>query len=117
MKVPVLGKPKGSVGETKLKILAILSHNKSTGDLCYGYNIWKILNERYCSCLGEYGLRNVYHHLHDLQNKKLITIHMSQAVKDTPERQLYHLTEKGMTLQLQFDRYLRPLKTSALSST
>ena len=112
----VLGKPKGSVGETKLKILAILSHNNDSGNPSYGYNIWKTLNQQYYSCLGEDGLRNVYHHLHDLQDQKLITNHLSK-LEDTPERQLYRLTEKGMTLKEQFNRYLKPLTTSADSST
>ena len=105
-----MGKPKGSIGETKLKILAILSHNDHTRTPSYGYNIWKILNEQYYDCLGENGLRNVYHHLHDLQSQKLIINHMRQSIEDTPERRLYQLTEKGMTLQKQFERYLKPLR-------
>lgn len=105
-----MGKPKGTVGETKLKILAILSHNDHSKNPSYGYNIWKTLNEQYYCCLGEDGLRNVYHHLNDLKNQKLITNQQSQIVEDKPERRIYHLTEKALNLKEQFNRYLKPLK-------
>ena len=105
-----MGKPKGTIGETKLKILAILSHNDTFGYPSYGYQIWKILNERYYCCLSEGGLRNVYHHLRDLHRQQLITSYSRQPVEGTPERRLYRLTEKGGTLKKHFERYRKALK-------
>lgn len=101
-----MGKPRGSIGETKLKILAILHHNTVQGIASYGYGVWKTLTTRYYSCLGDDGLRNVYHHLDDLQQLGLVARGSHQPVKGVPPRRLYHLTEHGQRFQPKFDRYL-----------
>jgi len=109
IKVSTLGKPKNSIGETKLKILAILSHNEGSNLPSYGYTIWKTLNDHYYSCLGPDGLRNVYHHLDDLCDQQFISEVPSPLVESKPERQLYHLTEKALLLQVQYLQYQKPL--------
>jgi DNA-binding PadR family transcriptional regulator len=101
-----MGKPKGSIGETKLKILAILHHNASGGIASYGYGVWKTMTTRYHTCLGDDGLRNIYHHLEDLRQRGLVTRGSHQPVKGVPPRRLYHLTEQGNRLRPKFDRYL-----------
>ena len=106
-----MGKPKGSIGETKLKILAILHHNEKWGIPSYGYGIWKTLRERCYSCLGSDGLRNVYHHLHDLKDKGLIINYTKQSTEGASERRLYSLTIKGVKLQRKFNGYLKALHT------
>lgn len=111
-KASTMGKPRGSIGETKLKILAILSHNDACQSPSYGYSVWKTLNEQYLSCLGEDGLRNVYHHLQDLQDQNLITNYQNQTLPDKPERQLYHLTDKAQTLKTQYQKYQKLPQTN-----
>jgi DNA-binding PadR family transcriptional regulator len=108
-RVPFMGKPKGSIGETKLKILAILSYNDDSSSPSYGYGIWKTLNERYYSCLGPGRLRNVYHHLHDLEQRNYIASCSNSSPNDTSERRLYNITQEGMAFQEKFNKYLKAL--------
>lgn len=107
-----MGKPRGSIGETKLKVMAILHHEERVGVTSYGYGIWKVMKERYHSCLSEDGLRNIYHHLEDLNDLGLIRKVSIQSVKGTPRRRVYRLTEKGRDLQNKFARYLDYLQVS-----
>lgn len=108
-----MGKPRGSIGETKWKIMAIVCHDEALGYTSYGYGIWKKMKENYHSCLGEDGLRNVYHHLKDLYNLELIRKISIQSVEGAPERSLYGLTEKGRGLKDRFSIYLTVLKKSS----
>jgi hypothetical protein len=101
-----MGKPRGSIGETKLKILAILQNNEEQGIASYGYGVWRTMTARYHTCLGNDGLRNVYHHLEDLQQLGLIARGSPQPVKGVPSRRLYYLTEHAHRLRSKFDRYL-----------
>jgi len=107
-----VGKPRGSIGETKLKVMAILRHEEQAGITSYGYGIWKVMKERYHSCLSEDGLRNIYHHLEDLNDLGLIRKVSIHSVKGAPKRRLYSLTEKGRDLQNKFARYLAVLQVS-----
>jgi DNA-binding PadR family transcriptional regulator len=108
--VVTMGKPKGSIGETKLKILAIINHNNHSGIPSYGYGLWKTLEKKYYCCLGKHGLRNVYHHLNDLQNIGLITKNQDQNLNGSTERHSYYLTKKSKEIQEKFKRYLEPLQ-------
>jgi DNA-binding PadR family transcriptional regulator len=107
-----VGKPRGSIGETKLKVMAILHHEELTGITSYGYGVWKVMKERYHSCLNEDGLRNIYHHLEDLNDLGLIRKVSIQSVKGAPKRRIYSLTEKGRDLQNKYGRYLEVLQVS-----
>lgn len=107
-----MGKPKGSIGETKFKILAILHHNEALGITSYGYGIWAILNKKYFSSLSEDGLRNVYHHLKGLRRLGLIKKDAVQIIQGAPKRRIYRLTRKGRRLQEKFEKYMTPLKIS-----
>jgi DNA-binding PadR family transcriptional regulator len=108
-----MGKPKGSIGETKLKIMAILQNNESTNTKSYGYGIWSTLNKKLFSYLSEDGLRNVYHHLKDLQNMDLIKKDATEIVKGAPKRHTYKLTTKGKKLQRKYEKYLTPLRVTS----
>lgn len=107
-----MGKPKGSIGETKLKILAILHNNEASGISSYGYGIWTTITKRFYSCLGEDGLRNVYHHLEDLYDMGLIKRSALKTIKGAPKRRIYRLTKKGRRLREKFEKYLEPLQIS-----
>ena len=107
-----MGKPRGSIGETKLKVMAILRYEEGAGITSYGYGIWKVMKERYHSCLSEDSLRNIYHHLEDLNNLGLIRKISIQSVEGSPKRRVYSLTEKGRDLQNKFARYLEVLQVS-----
>jgi DNA-binding PadR family transcriptional regulator len=98
-------RPIGTIGSTKLKILAIIYLNESHGTATYGYDIWKILKETFHSYLDQGDLRNVYRHLKDMEELDLIKRGPSQMVKDAPKRQPYFLTEKGKRLRGKFARY------------
>lgn len=111
--VNVVGKPRGSIGETKLKVMAILHYEEGVGITSYGYGMWKVMKERYHSCLSEDGLRNIYHHLEDLNDLGLIRRVSDQPIKGAPRRRVYRLTEKGRDLQNKFARYLEILQESS----
>jgi DNA-binding PadR family transcriptional regulator len=101
-----LPRPVGTIGETKLKILAIIYNNELHGTITYGYDIWKVLMEVFHSYFDQCHLRNVYHHLKDLERLGLIRRSPVQTVKDAPKRQPYHLTDKGVEMKDNFSRYL-----------
>ena len=103
-------KPQGSIGETKCKILAIIYRDNVGGSGSYGYSIWTIMKNRFYCYLDVADLRNVYRHLKDLEKVGLIEKTQKQTSNDSPERQLYLLTESGRQLKNRFDRYLQILK-------
>jgi DNA-binding PadR family transcriptional regulator len=98
----ILTRPQGSIGGTKLKILAIIHHN----GVHHGYSIWKSLKENFHLYLEEQSRRNVYHHLHDLNELGLITRGSSQTNENAPTTHPYRLTDKGEELEGKFRKYL-----------
>ena len=99
-------RPAGTIGETKLKILAIVHFNEAKGNVTYGYDIWRMLKERFLVYFDNGNLRNVYRHLKDLEASGLIGRSPQQSVKGVPRRQPYFLTEKGKDLKPKFSRYV-----------
>ena len=95
-------RPHGSIGETKLKILAIICNNGAS----HGYGIWATLKNSYNCYLDDLNLRNVYHHLHDLKKLGLVERSLSQPNKNSPKKHPYRLTDKGKTLEEKFRKYL-----------
>jgi len=102
-------RPTGTIGETKLKILAVICFNESRGTGTYGYDIWKVLKEGFHTYFDEGNLRNVYRHLKDLERLGLISRGPQQTVKGVPRRQPYSLTEKGRDIKPKFTRYVELL--------
>jgi DNA-binding transcriptional ArsR family regulator len=99
-------KPKGTTGATKMKILAVICHNKECGIESYGYDIWLNLKEYFHLYLNDNDIRNVYHHLYDLGDLGLI-----KRMKGHYEKQkcLYELTQKGIDLKNRYDVYMNLL--------
>jgi DNA-binding PadR family transcriptional regulator len=97
-----LPRPRGSIGETKLKILAIIHYNGTY----HGYGIWTAMKERFHLYLDPQNRRNVYHHLHDLNEFGLIKRSSSQVNENSPTTHPYMLTDKGKTLAGKFRKYL-----------
>ena len=104
--VNVLTQLQGSIGETKLKILAIIRYNGAH----HGYGIWTTLKERFHHYLDEQDRRNVYHHLHDLNDLGLITRGLGQTNGNSSTIHPYRLTDKGRKLEGRFRRYLDVLQ-------
>jgi len=105
-------KPQGSIGETKFKILAIIYRNNVDGNGSYGYNIWTIMKKRFYCYLDDGNLRNVYRHLKDLEEAGLIEKSKKQTGGNSPERQLYLLTESGRKRKNRFNKYLQILEVA-----
>ncbi|MFW6110532.1 MAG: helix-turn-helix transcriptional regulator [Thermoproteota archaeon] len=104
-------RPKGCLGETKLKILAIIYRNELNGKVSYGYAIWTTLKEELHCYLDLGNLRNVYRHLNDLLNLGLVRKSAGKSVDNAPRRQLYHLTKDGRQLKHDFKEYFHILET------
>lgn len=102
-------KPKGTIGATKFKILAIICRSNLIGDNSYGYDIWKTMKKRFHYYLDEIDLRNVYRHLKDLEEDGLIQKSTKQNNGNSPERQFYLITEQGKQLKAKFNKYLQIL--------
>ena len=100
-----MARPKGSIGETKMRLLAILYENEKSGNASYGYACWKELSRKYQTCMGDDGLRNVYHHLDGLLDSELVNRNAEQASPRAPQRHLYSLTVKGRNLFTKYERY------------
>jgi len=96
-------KPAGSTGATKLKILAIISHNGGCGKDSYGYDIWKCLQDSFHCYLNDTDIGNVYHHLTDLVNDEYVTRRDQTQVEG---RCFYMMTEKGWEMKPKFQLYL-----------
>jgi len=106
-------RPTGTIGETKLKILAIICVNESRGTTTYGYDIWKVLKEGFHVYFDEGNLRNVYRHLKDLEKAGLISRGPQQTIKGVPRRQPYSLTQKGREMEQKFAKYVDLLSSKA----
>jgi len=81
-----------ALGETKLRVLRIISRKES-----YGYEIWRTL--------GSLGVKmkipSVYQHLTELEDADLIIRSKSEQVLKKPERHYYKLTERGKVVLRQ----------------
>jgi DNA-binding PadR family transcriptional regulator len=106
-------RPFGTIGETKLKILAIICSNEVDDRPTYGYDVWKVLKKVFHSYLNPGDLRNIYRHLKDLENMGMIKKGTRQTAKGVPARQTYRLTEKGRALKEKFAAYLEVLEKSS----
>ncbi len=98
--------PKRAIGDTKLKILAIIRSCQDNGKRPHGYEIWKILQQAFHTYLEDKDLRNVYHHLDDLHELKLITKTADEKEGSLLPRQFYSLSDGGEQLQARYHRYL-----------
>jgi len=106
-------RPLGTIGETKLKILAIMYQNELHEVTSYGYNIWTTLKKKFHCYLDDRYISNIYRHLKDLNEAGLVKKETKQSVKDAPKRQLYSLTDRGRRLKQKFSRYLQILEESS----
>jgi len=97
-----LPRPHGCIGETKLKILAIIYHDGAS----HGYGVWMTLKESFHCYLDDPSLRNVYHHLHDLEKLDLVERSLSETGKNAPKNHGYKLTDKGKMLGEKFKKYM-----------
>lgn len=86
---------RGSIGKTKLMMLAIIYHLEEKREKPYGYVIWQILKRVFKSYLKPADIRNIYHHLQDLTRMEYLERRETQTAKGVPDRQIYILTEKG----------------------
>lgn len=98
-------RPQRTIGETKLKILAIIHDNGAS----HGYNIWMLLKARYHCYLDDACLRNVYHHLRDLKQRGLVERTLSQTNTSAPANHPYILTDRGILFEEKFKKYLNIL--------
>jgi threonine synthase len=80
------------LGETKLHILQIISRKES-----YGYEIWKILGERFKVKLK---IPSVYQHLAELEDGGLIMRSKSETFGKV-KRNYYKLTDRGRSVLIQ----------------
>jgi len=85
----------GSIGKTKLMMLAIIYYLEKRREKPYGYAIWQILKRVFKSYLKPMDVRNIYRHLKDLTNMEYIRKVEIENVVGAPDRQLYALTDKG----------------------
>jgi len=85
----------GSIGKTKLRMLAIIYHLEKKSRQPYGYAIWQLLKQVFKSYSKPTDIRNVYHHLQDLMKLRYIERKAVQPTKGAPNRHIYTLTEKG----------------------
>jgi len=99
----------GTIGATKLKILAIILHHELSGIPPYGYSIWLTMKDAFHLYLQKEDLRNVYHHLKELNKLGYIDRGEVQFTKGAPGRQPYILTEEGRTLEDRISKYLEIL--------
>ena len=105
-------KQKGTTGATKMKIMAIVSHNCDTGGVSYGYSIWQTLKGQFYIYLNDCDVRNVYHHLKELCELELLE--RAEALDTDPNKRcLYQLTEKGRDVEVRFTPYLKIVRRSS----
>ena len=102
-------KPAGCVGQTKLKLLAVLHYHEVKGIDSYGYNLWMTLKERFHLYLDDTDSRNVYHHLQDLTELGLVQNKEIQEGDKAPNRRIITLTPRGHTFEERYDKYLEIL--------
>jgi DNA-binding PadR family transcriptional regulator len=111
-----LPRPIGTIGGTKLKILATIHHNELQRNSSYGYAIWMLLKNRFHLYMEEGDLRNVYRHLKELDTVGLIKKGSSEAAIRAPKRQTYLMTEKGRLLKERYEKYLNILQETIIKN-
>lgn len=89
-------KLKTRLGETKMRILKILSRKG-----CHGYGIWKELREFYMLNIR---IPSVYQHLSELEALGLSKKSGLKAVAGRRRRRYYSITERGMEILRTFDK-------------
>lgn len=102
-------KPKGTMGATKMKIMAIICHNCENSLDAYGYVIWQSLKNLFHMYLNDCDVRNVYHHLKELCELELLE-RIELLETDPSQRCLYQLTEKGRDLEGRYAQYLEIIR-------
>lgn len=103
-------KPKGTCGATKMKILAIISHNMQNNKESYGYRIWQILQKNFYIYMNDNDIRNVYHHLNDLCSLGYL------SKRDGPEdcpKCFYKLTPQAKILENRFNKFVNILEQNS----
>jgi DNA-binding PadR family transcriptional regulator len=105
-------RPVGTIGETKLKILAVIYQNEVRGITSYGYDIWTTLKKKFHCYLDDRNLRNVYRHLKDLNEVGLVRKDANQPAEKAPKRRLYSLTNSGRHMKQKFSKYLQILEAT-----
>lgn len=102
-------KPKGTMGATKMKVMAIICHNCEYGNESYGYNIWQSLKGVFHIYLNDCDVRNVYHHLKELCDLDLIA-KVDSPVTGVDKRCFYTITDRGLEMKIKYDPYLEILQ-------
>jgi DNA-binding PadR family transcriptional regulator len=108
-----LPKPKGSIGSTKMKIMAIIHYNTKNEKDCYGYGIWQYLKKIFHTYLNDCDIRNVYHHLNDLCDMKYLE---KKNEFNQDNRGLYRITSDGLSVEGQYKLYLSILEENVVKS-
>lgn len=106
-------KPKGTIGSTKMKILAIICYNYEAGIESYGYNIWQSLKQMFYIYLNDCDVRNVYHHLKELCDQELLERLESDSA-DSSQRCFYQLTDDCRKLERSYAPYLKILRQTPI---
>ncbi len=84
------------LGETKMRILKIVSRKES-----YGYEVWKILKEEFGVSVK---IPSVYQHLSELESAGLLIQSRSEQTLQKTERNFYKLTERGRSALVQIGK-------------
>lgn len=100
-------KPFGTIGATKMKIMAIICHNLESGNDAYGYSIWQNLKDSFYIYMNENDIRNVYHHLNDLCELNYI---VRNKTDDIDPKCYYQITEQGKEIRQRYDKFLEILQ-------
>ncbi|MGQ9513667.1 MAG: threonine synthase [Thermoproteota archaeon] len=87
------------LGETKLRILKLLSKNEQ-----YGYTIWMNLGKIYHTKIS---IPSIYQHLSELEMSGLIQRTRSQRISGKPERRYYAITARGRSILVQAEKMER----------
>ena len=95
-------KPAGTLGSTKMKILALVCENNDCGKESYGYEIWKELKEHFYIFLSDNDIGNVYNHLNDLCKSN----HLLRENESPDGRCYYKMTDEGLALREKYSQYI-----------
>ena len=105
-------KPRGTIGATKMKIMAVVCYNGECGTGSYGYDIWRALKTYFHLYLRDSDIRNVYHHLKDLCALDMLAREEVLEMGNT-KRCFYNLTERGRSLKHRYEPYLEIVRQDA----
>ncbi|MCW4049177.1 MAG: helix-turn-helix transcriptional regulator [Candidatus Bathyarchaeota archaeon] len=101
-------KPKGTCGATKMKVMAVITHNHESGQESYGYDIWQQLKSHFYVYMNDNDIRNVYHHLNDLCGLGYII--KADETEECPKC-YYDLTPQGRELRHRFEGFIDIIKS------